>query len=145
MTTSLYPDSLDNPNNFETPSDQRTTDMAKALQATHQRQALSQTSVSPSTGNTVTPDMSLGSMLAINMPATLTPSITVANPTNARDADTLTLVITQGSLGLGTVTWGSEYRKSLTLSVGAGARDVITFRYHDADTTWYQVATQLGL
>ncbi len=95
---------------------------------------------SPAGAGTVTPDLSQGCVWPIQMPAG---NVTIANPLNAMAGDHLTLVITQDGVGARTITWGSAYKKNVTLSVTAAARDTITFRYDG--TNWNQVSSTLLL
>jgi hypothetical protein len=89
---------------------------------------------SPAATGTVTPDLSFGPVWLIQMPAG---NITIANPINAYLGDMLTLVILQDSIGARTVTWGSSYKKLVTLTITANARDSVTFRFDG--TNWNQM------
>lgn len=109
-----------------------------ALQAKLQRFITAQPTAFPIAGAHVTVDMSLGSQLAILMPAG---NVTIDNPINSQDGDWLTLFVVQDAIGLRTVTWGVNYRKSvITLSIGANAIDAITFRYSASVVKWNQIA-----
>jgi len=101
-------------------------DAIDTLQAAHQRLVLVQATATPDPAGTVTPDFSLGLTLPIQMPAG---NITIASAINAQSGDTFTLFIIQDSIGTRTVTWGSGWKKSITLSVTANAKDSLTFRF----------------
>lgn len=104
------------------------------------RMSLNVGTQSPAAAGTVTPDLSQGPVWPIQMPAG---NITLANPVNAQAGDLLTLVILQDAIGTRTVTWGSSYKKTVTLSVAGLARDTITFRYDGSN--WNQISSALAL
>ncbi len=95
---------------------------------------------SPAAAGTVTPDLSMGLVWKIQMPAG---NITVANPMNAYPGDELTLIIIQDGVGTRTVTWGSLYKKLVTLSTLANARDTVSFKFDGTD--WSQVGSALAI
>jgi hypothetical protein len=115
----------------------------KALTSKLRRMLSAQQTVSPAASATVTPNMSLGWTLKINMPAA---SITLANPINAQPGDFLILVVVESNVGGGLITWGANYRQNFTLSTAANAIDTALFRYADTETRWYQIgAPALGI
>jgi hypothetical protein len=115
----------------------------KALTSKLRRILSAQQTVSPAASATVTPNMSQGWTLKINMPAA---SITLANPINAQAGDFLILVIVENNVGGGLITWGTNYRQNFTLSTAANAIDTALFRYADSETRWYQIgAAALGV
>jgi hypothetical protein len=116
-------------------------DAIDALQLAHQRATMVQATANPSGGGTVTPDLSLGLTIPIQMPAG---NITVANATNAQNGDIFTIFVIQDAIGARTVTWGSAYKKSaLTLTVTANAKDCVTFRYDG--TSFVQIGSALAV
>jgi hypothetical protein len=134
-----WPTALDNllPNNVAGPS--QIMAAIDALQLRLQRYVSAQPNAFPSAGGTVTPDMSLGSQLAIIMPAG---NITIANPINAWDGDWLTIFPVQDSIGGRLITWGSNFRKGvIALSITANALDAVTFRYSAGAVKWNQITT----
>jgi len=76
--------------------------------------------------DTITPDLNVGDVWVINMPAG---NVTIANPLNATLGNVLTLKIVQDGVGSRTITWGANIKKNLTLSVGAAAVDDVKFTY----------------
>jgi hypothetical protein len=94
----------------------------------------------PAAGDTVVLDLSQNSVWIIQMPAG---NITIGNPVNAQPGEALYLIIIQNGIGLRTITWASAFKKSVTLSVAAGARDTIAFFYDG--TYWNQFGSTLAI
>lgn len=138
--TSTYPTTKDLLKTTGTAGLTQLMEAIDALQLAHQRSTLVQTTATPSGGGTVTPDFSLGLTLPIQMPAG---NITIANATNAQAGDILTLFVIQDSVGTRTVTWGALYKKAITLSVTANAKDSLTFRYDG--TNFEQIGSVLAI
>ena len=104
------------------------------------RYQLSVPTQTPAAAGTVTPDLSQGSAWIIQMPAG---NITVANPINAFPGDDLNLIVIQDGVGTRLVTWGSAYKKLLTLSTLANSRDSVIFKFDG--TNWNQVGSALAI
>jgi hypothetical protein len=111
-----------------------------AGQSIADRNWTAQPAASPTAGGTVTPDMALGALLQVTMPAG---NITIANPSNGKIGDFLHLRIKQDTIGGRLVTWDTLYLKSVVLSLTALATDQITFRFWG--DYWIQVASALNL
>ena len=111
-----------------------------ALQAPHQRLVKVAATQNPAISASVAPDLSVAGMIPIQMPAG---NITLLNPVNAQAGDFLTLIIIQDAIGGRTITWGSAYRKSITLSITGNARDSVTFRFDGS--LWDQIGFGLLL
>lgn len=80
---------------------------------------------------------------------TLTASTgTIANPTNAVDAQIIRFRITQGSGGANTVSWAAGYDfgngAAPTLSATAGKVDIVAFEYIASIAKWAYLGTGLG-
>ena len=108
--------------------------------AGYDRERLSPATQTPAASATVTPDMALGKVWVVQMPAG---NITIANPINTAYADVLTLIIIQDAVGTRLVTWGSAYKKLITLSVVANSRDSVTYRFDG--TNWNQIGSALAI
>ena len=78
----------------------------------------------PVAGDVLAPDLSANRAWIVQMPAG---NITIANPINAQPGNHLFLVIIQDSIGARLVTWGTVFKKLLTLSVTANARDSVSY------------------
>ena len=78
---------------------------------------------------------------------TITANRAIANPSNPRDGQTITLLIIQDGVGSHTLTWGSAWKwpsaTPPTLSTGAGDIDMITAKYRSSTTSWYAVTSGL--
>jgi hypothetical protein len=88
-----------------------------------------------------TPYMNFVNTVAFTMPAG---NITIANPVYGDVGQVLTFFIKQDSVGGRTITWGSAFKKNLTLSAGANAQDIVMFGTPDG-TTWYQLGSSLNV
>lgn len=106
----------------------------------YDRERLVLATQTPVASATLTPDLSSGQMWVIQMPAG---NITVANPINMLAGDLLTFIIIQDSVGTRMVTWGSSFKKLLTLSTLANSRDSVTYRFDGAN--WNQIGSTLAI
>ena len=89
-----------------------------------------QTSVTCAAADTVTLDCNVhGDQILVQMPAG---NITIANPLNPQVGYALMFKIIQDSTGGRTITWGSAFKKAISLSAGANAVDVVQFQYDGA-------------
>lgn len=95
--------------------------------------------ITPSTltdGATVTPNMSTSN----NFYWVIGGNRTLANPTNAKAGDVITVVIAQDGTGGRTITFGSKYKfpngMPKTLSTGASDRDLLTGIYNATLDIW---------
>lgn len=106
----------------------------------YDRERLSTGTQAPSAGGTLTPDLSTGQTVVIQMPAG---NITIANPTNMLTGDLLTFIIIQDGIGTRLVTWGSGFKKAITLSTLANSKDSVTYRFDG--TNWNQIGSVLAI
>ncbi len=87
---------------------------------------------------TVTTDVSTGSYFRV----TLTGNLTLANPTNPTDGQTVTWALIQDATGSRTLTLDTAFAlgttiASTTLTTTASKRDFLTAVYNSATTKWY--------
>lgn len=95
-------------------------------------------------GATISPDCDDGNSWIV----TLAGNRTLANASNPRDGQTVTLIVQQDGTGSRTLSWGSAYKfpsgSAPTLTTTASAIDIFTMKYNTANTSWYVVTSGLA-
>lgn len=105
----------------------------------------SPTVVALSYAATLATDASAGSIFDV----TLTGNVTLSNPTNPTNGQTLRWRITQDGTGSRTVTLGNKFAlpasvPSLEFSTAANGVDILAATYHQASDKWHVVALVTG-